>query len=240
MTHAPFLFHPIRGSTPALSEDSRNTAYPHNARAPSLERKPGAVDSHWHPRILSLVQRDYSFLGYRYAPGGMLYRGLHKGLTATLANGAWLPSVDEGPLGALERELGVFLFSHELSDALSVSRLWEDNNDAAILVFNASEFDARWRRGEAAILGFAEPGVIFKYPFFVEPLELKAHSTVFLRKSSGHPGQNQVALPSSVWSDRAATASWLVEASHARGEPSAVVITTNCYPFSIPTIAIGD
>ncbi|MFO1435549.1 MAG: hypothetical protein U1F34_04005 [Gammaproteobacteria bacterium] len=184
---------------------------------------------------MSLVQRDYAFLGYRYTPGGVLYRGLRKGLAANIAHGAWLPSVDDGPLAALERELGVFLFSHDLSDALSVSRLWEDNDDAAILVFDAAEFDARWRCGGAAVLGFAEPGVVFRYPFFAEPLALETHRTIFTKSVCTSPIMpRQTVVPTNLAGDRSTTEAWLASTLQTNKARSATPIETSCFPPHLP------
>lgn len=149
-----------------------NTAYAYNTR-PARGAAPPAA-SGWHPQIDRLLADDYQFLGYRYAGAGCLYRGVSAGLDETLV-ARRLTGYDDGrPLCRLEAELGVYLISHDLSDALSVARLWECGDlDAAVFVFPAQMFAAAWEARRAAVLGFAEPGVVFKYPFVVEPFALE-------------------------------------------------------------------
>ncbi len=147
------------------------TAYAYNTRPPHARSKP-SMRSGWHAKIDELLERDYCFLGCRYSDEGYLFRGIRRGLDAMLIAGQWQRCDDGYPLCQLERELDVYLVSHELSDALSVARLWEHPSDAAILVFPAALFNARWQRHEAAVLGFAEPGVVFRYPFLVQPLRM--------------------------------------------------------------------
>ncbi len=72
----------------------------------------------------------------------------------------------------LEKELDIFFLSHELSDALSISKLWQKNNDSAILVLPSSYFIQALKFHEAAMMGFAEPGFVFHYPCLVNPLRL--------------------------------------------------------------------
>lgn len=110
-------------------------------------------------------------MGFRYRGDGYLFRGMSSGLGAAIVSDLFGFYEDAGPLCNLERELGVYLFSHELSDAFSVSRLWQTGVDNAVLVFHSEHFDSAWRNRRAAFLGFAEPGVVFKYPFLVEPLQ---------------------------------------------------------------------
>ena len=118
-----------------------NTAYAYNTR-PGTDRARAAA-SGWHPQIDRLLADDYQFLGYRYTGAGCLYRGVSAGLDATLVNRV-LGTYDDGrPLCRLEGELGVCLVSHDLSDALSVARLWEGHDtDAAVFVLPAETFAA--------------------------------------------------------------------------------------------------
>lgn len=145
-----------------------NTAYAYNTRPGA--RRAQAVPSGWDAQIDRLLAEDYQFLGFRYDGAGCLYRGVSCGLDTALI-GRGLGSYDDGrPLARLEAQLGVCLVSHDLPDALSVARLWESGAaDAAIYVFAAEVFAEAWEARRAAVLGFAEPGVVFKYPFLVEP-----------------------------------------------------------------------
>jgi hypothetical protein len=206
-----------------------NTAYAYNTRQHSPY--PAPVRSGWHSRIDDLLARDYSFLPCGYSDTGCLFRGMSRGLSACIDAGCWRLSEDDSPLGALERELGVFLLSHDLSDALSVSRLWQAQPDAAVLVFPAAEFRQRWEERAAAVLGFAEPGVVFKYPFLVEPLPMQSVQAIFVAGSydgSRKPGFFE--LPAAAISDRSETERYVREALQQRGVTAALAIETNRYP----------
>lgn len=147
------------------------TAYACNTRPPHARSKP-SMRSGWHAKIDELLERDYCFLDRRFSDEGYLFRGISRGLDGMLIAGQWQRCDDGHRLCQLERELDVYLVSHELSDALSVARLWEHSSDAAIFVFPVALFNARWQQQEAAVLGFAEPGVVFCYPFLVQPLRI--------------------------------------------------------------------
>lgn len=145
-----------------------NTAYAYNTRPGA--RSAETVTSGWDPTIDRLLAQDYQFLGCTYAGGGCLFRGVSAGLDAALVDRRLGRYEDERPLCRLEAELGVYLISHDLSDALSVARLWDSgDSDAAVFVLSAQSFADAWEARRAAVLGFAEPGVVFKYPFLVEP-----------------------------------------------------------------------
>ncbi|MCC7411708.1 MAG: hypothetical protein IT495_08755 [Gammaproteobacteria bacterium] len=141
------------------------TAYPFNARP----RIAASVRSGWAPAVDRLLERGHTFLPLTYA-GGNLYRGMASGVRAGLTAGYFGVNTGDHPLCALERELGVLLVSQDLADALAVARLWESGADAGVLVFPATVFATRWSAGAAAVLGFAEPGVVFRYPFLVGSL----------------------------------------------------------------------
>ncbi|MGR8921140.1 MAG: hypothetical protein ACU85V_16100 [Gammaproteobacteria bacterium] len=126
----------------------------------------------WAPPVRELVARDYAFLPLGYAPPGCLFRGIDGGLAAALAAGHFGLNAGAHALAALEREAGVMFLSQDLSDALSVARPWAGPGDVAVLVVPAAVFAARAAAGEAAVLGFADPGVVFRYPFVTAPLEL--------------------------------------------------------------------
>jgi hypothetical protein len=211
--------------------DQRNTAYAHNTRAQSPSSRRMTNDARWHPKVRELFARDYAFLGHGYE-SGVLFRGLSRGVAATLEAGRWLFNDDASHVAALERELGVFLFSHEISDALGVARLWESPSDAGVIVFPAGEFAQRWRHGAAAMIGFAEPGFVFKYPFFVDPLPVAATSLLLLPANATHVGDgaNVLRVPSSIAGDRAATEDWALRALQDRCLTPALPVSTDDYP----------
>lgn len=128
--------------------------------------------SGWHAAIQQLIVRDFAFLPLTYAAPGYLFRGIDHGLTEAVQSGAF--GFNEGihPLAALERDTAVVFVSQDWSDALAVTRLWDNPGDAAILVIPAALFANHHADGAAAVLAFADPGVVFRYPFFCQPLAL--------------------------------------------------------------------
>ena len=131
--------------------------------------KAGAT--HWHPIIQRLLQQGHTFLPCDFTDG-YLFRGVSQSLLASLTSNEFGYFDDARSLPTLERELGVFFISHTLSDALAVARLWEKTNDAGVLVVRSELFSRELAQRRAAVLGFAEGGLVFKYPFFVRPLRV--------------------------------------------------------------------
>ncbi len=169
--------------TSARDTRAQTTVYPHNNRAGAAAAV--AAPGDWHPLIDALVQRDYAFHAATYGDDGFLFRGVDAGLEAALAAGYWHRNGGDHPLAALERETGVMFVSQDLSDALAVARLWETTHDAAVLVIPAAAFTAALAVGTAAMLAFADPGVVFKYPFFVPPLPLAAVAKIIVSPARG-------------------------------------------------------
>ena len=127
--------------------------------------------SGWHPSLDRLLASGHIFMGQTYSGTGMLFRGLPDGLMQALDQDSfWLSDADK-PLCNLERELGVSFCSEVARDALAVARPWEyPAGDVVVLIFPATVFAQRWRERAAATLGFADVGMVFKYPCLVEPL----------------------------------------------------------------------
>lgn len=128
-------------------------------------------DSDWHPAFSRLLGSGHIFLGQTYGETGVLFRGMPTGLSAAIENRAFWQSNGDNPLCRLERELGVIFCSEVARDALAVARPWEQGaEDAILLIFASSIFARRWQRRAAAVLGFADVGMVFKYPCFAEAL----------------------------------------------------------------------
>ncbi|MDZ7737448.1 MAG: hypothetical protein U5P41_16195 [Gammaproteobacteria bacterium] len=64
------------------------------------------------------------------------------------------------------------IFCSEVArDALAVARPWLNaSRDTAVLIFSSRVYVKRWRQHTAAMLGFADVGMVFKYPCLAEPL----------------------------------------------------------------------
>ncbi|MGE0383678.1 MAG: hypothetical protein AB7Q97_03055 [Gammaproteobacteria bacterium] len=144
------------------------TAYAHNA----LPRPQSTPDPTLPAPIARLRVAGHVLLDETFGTDGVFFRALATGFDAGLEAGAFAFNDGAHPLCALERELGVYLVSHVLSDALAIARPWEDPPDAAILVIPARHFAAAAGNRRAGMLAFAEPGVVFRYPFLVDPVPL--------------------------------------------------------------------
>ncbi|MCS3902498.1 hypothetical protein J2T55_000502 [Methylohalomonas lacus] len=130
-----------------------------------------AVASGWHPTFDRLLGSGHIFMGYHYSAGGLLFRGMPAGAAKALREDRFWHSDFDNPLCQLERDLDVVFCSEVARDALAVARPWEDGReDAAILVFASDCFNQRWQQRSAAALGFADVGMVFKYPCLAEPL----------------------------------------------------------------------
>lgn len=229
---------------------SLTTAYAYNTRAKNPRRDPSPSD--WDPSINHLLWRDYQFLALRFGPEGYLFRGMSCGLSEALASNRFSFFPDPSPLCALERELGVYLVSHEFPDAFSVARLWEGSHDAGVLVLKASVFHDFWLEKRAAVLGFAEPGVVFKYPLFAAPVALDQVSFVVvhpetkrwfvgvlenntveprLRESLAAFYRRLIAPESPAMAlDRGSFEKAVTHLLAATGVASAIPVSTKCYP----------
>ncbi len=149
---------------------SNQTAYQYNSIGTSV-----VADEHdhgWCTTINALLQQRYAFLPQQYEDTGYLFRGMSNGLLAALQDDRFEYFKDDTSVAGFEQELAILCVSQDFSDAYSVSRLWKHNPDACIVVTKASLFNAELNSRNAAILATAEPGVVFKYPFFTRPLSL--------------------------------------------------------------------
>lgn len=148
---------------------SQTTAYASNTRHANPARD---VKYSRNAKIQRLLKLDYAFLPLNFQLPGFLFRGLESGLNVALSSGRFGLNQGSHSLAHLERDLEVLLISGDFSDAFTVSRIWENNEDAVILALKADYFKSRYEQDRAATLGFAEPGVVFKYPFLCDDIAL--------------------------------------------------------------------
>lgn len=143
-------------------------AYARDGRDDDRHRE---VASGWHPTFDRLLGSGHIFMGYHYSAGGLLFRGMPSGAVQALCQDRFWHSDFDNPLCQLERELDVAFCSEVARDALAVARPWESGReDAAILIFASDCFNQRLQQNSAAALGFADVGMVFKYPCLAEPL----------------------------------------------------------------------
>lgn len=163
------------------------TAYEHNSHG-SVSEAP--VKNHgWSCAINRMIDQRYAFLGLQYKEDGYLFRGMSMGLSDAVSNNQFWHCAGDEHGNSLEQELDVLFVSQDLSDALTVSRLWETQWDACIVIFKSNIFNNALINKNAAMMATAEPGVIFKYPFLCQALSLSdieniIVSTQFLAKLS--------------------------------------------------------
>jgi len=150
-----------------MAGNSATSAYGADGREGWRERE--IRDHGWHPAFNRLLSSGYLFLDAMFSEDGMLFRGMPAGSAALLAGDRFWHSPDDNPLSRLERDLKVLFCSQMARDALAVARPWQ-NPGAVILVFPAAIFRRRWRERSAAMLGFADVGMVFRYPCLAEPL----------------------------------------------------------------------
>jgi hypothetical protein len=153
-----------------IKKESSQTAYQFNAHSSASTTT--SIDHGWADPINRMLDQRYAFLALQYEGGGYLYRGMSAGLFGTLLNGKIWHYSDSDKATQFEKDLDVILFSQDFSDALTVSKLWEQLADACIIIFRSEIFNQALAAKKAAMLATAEPGVVFKYPFLTYPLNI--------------------------------------------------------------------
>ena len=150
--------------------DSRQTAYDEDQG--KHVRSTGESMHGWNDRIIQLYSSGYRFLGLRFSESDYLFRGASSGLKDFVVNDYFGHYHGDRSVTALEQQLDIYFVTQDLSDAYTVARFWEITNDSFIAVLKSNVFNVELDHGRAAVLGFAEPGVVFKYPFLTRPLSV--------------------------------------------------------------------
>lgn len=146
------------------------TAYEHNAHSSVSNTE--VKDHGWSNAINQMIDQRYAFLDLQYHETGYLFRGMSTGLFDALLEQQFWHYAGDDRGSHFEKELNVILVSQDFSDALTVSKLWENNSDACIIIFKSNIFNNALAEKNAAMMATAEPGVVFKYPFLCQPLLL--------------------------------------------------------------------
>jgi hypothetical protein len=154
-----------------MSEKEKSqTAYQYNSYSSSSLTE---VDHGWSNAINRMIDQRYAFLALQYESDGYLFRGMSCGLfNALLENQFWHYAADDRGSN-FEKDLDVLLVSQDFSDAFTISKTWEQKIDACIIVFKSDVFNNALKEKKAAMMATAEPGVVFKYPFFSRPLKIE-------------------------------------------------------------------
>lgn len=152
------------------SNNSSQTAYQYNST--NLKSRVEVSNHGWSTPINELLEQRFAFLPLRYEDEHYLFRGMSKGLLRALIDNQFWHFDDSCSVSNFEQDLDILCVSQDFSDAYTYSKLWGLSPDACILVTRASLFNRELDDRQAAILGMAEPGMVFRYPFFTRPLTL--------------------------------------------------------------------
>ena len=118
------------GITTTAREDSRQTAYPLDCR-PRTPKGPGVLTD-WHDKIKTIYSKGYLFLGYQFNHPGWLYRGASSGFWDFVLSGCCSHFSGDKSVSQLEQQLDIYFVSQDHSDAYSVARFWENEEDVVI------------------------------------------------------------------------------------------------------------
>ena len=153
------------------NQQNSQTAYEYNAHSSVSDEQ--VKDHGWSDAINRMIDQRYAFLDMQYEEGAYLFRGMSEGLfDALLINQFWhYNGNDRG--NVFEKEQNILLVSQDFSDAYTVSKMWEQQRDACILIIKSDQFNYALSEKNAAMMATAEPGVVFKYPFFSNPFTLQ-------------------------------------------------------------------
>ena len=134
---------------------------------------PNYTSQQWHDAIDKLIAHRYSFLPEIYSTDGFIFRGMSSGLKTALKNKSFGHFTSSNELAMVEQVMNVYFFTHELSDALTVARLFEkSDDDSAVIVMSAKYYVDAFLRYEAAMLAIGDFGFVFRYPFLCSPTDI--------------------------------------------------------------------
>jgi hypothetical protein len=137
----------------------------------------------WAPAIDRLLAAKYAFLPSRYSTEGYLFRGMQTGAKAGLSRRCFGHFKGDDELCMVEQAMGVFFLTHEISDAVTVSRLFDNAADGCILALKAETFNNHLDNYRAAVLGIGDGGIVFRYPFITESLAASSIDYLFVTTS---------------------------------------------------------
>lgn len=127
----------------------------------------------WHEAIDKLLAHHYSFLAETYTENSYVFRGMSSGLLNALQTERFSHFEGSNELCLVEQVMNVYFLTHELSDALTVARLFEkEANDAALLVIPSEVFIQAQEKAAAAMLAIGDFGFVFRYPFLASAIGL--------------------------------------------------------------------
>lgn len=79
--------------------------------------------------------------------------------------------------------MNIFFLTHEISDALTVSKLFDGRFDGGIIALRSTVFNDFLQRGEAAVLGIGDAGIVFSYPLLTRSIPESDVEYVFVNST---------------------------------------------------------
>lgn len=159
----------------------------------------------WHEAIDKLLAHRYSFLAETYSENSFVFRGISSGLLNALETKSFAYFQGSNELCLVEQVMNVYFLTHELSDALTVARLFEaDADDAAVLIIPSNVFINAQKEYCAAMLAIGDFGFVFRYPFLTSPISLDDCAYIIHKENSNLSSLNNDKLLSVNNNDRAA------------------------------------
>lgn len=134
---------------------------------------------YWSTSIDFLLAAGYSFFPCHYENEGYLFRGMQTGLGQSLTAGRFGYFDGDDEMCSVEQAMDICFLTNEISDAVTVSRLYDSSADAAILAIKASVFHSYLNDGKAAVLAIGDGGIVFRYPFLTNSLSEKDVTWIF-------------------------------------------------------------
>jgi hypothetical protein len=146
-----------------------------------LDNEP--ADCGWDTPIEHLLAAGYTFIPGGYSRDGYLFRGMQSGLLAALNSDCfgWFDGTDE--VCRVERAMGVWFFTSDVSDAVTISRLYQQPADAGILALRADLFHDCLEAGKAAVLAVGDGGMVFRYPLLTRPVTRAEVACIFTSRN---------------------------------------------------------
>jgi hypothetical protein len=201
--------------------------------------RPGRIDTAgepdgcgWDIRLEHLLAAGYSFIPGGYSRDGYLFRGMQSGLRSALAGDrfGWFDGTDE--MCRVERAMGVYFLTSEVSDAVTVSRLFQHPADAGIVVVRAALFHDCLEAGEAAVLAVGDGGMVFRYPLLTRPVTRADVACVFTSRAFAPAAaeDREGIIVTLAGSTRKELERELVSELSARGLKPAFPVTVRSYP----------
>ena len=137
----------------------------------------------WVEVIDHLMAAGYDFKSEQFNDDGYLFRGMGSGFLDALQEQKFGHCPSPSETNRAEQIMQIYFVTHELSDAITASCLYDMHQDNAVLVFKSSLFNQSLHQGEAAVLNVGDMGVIFRYPFLTQHLTLSDVEYIFVNEA---------------------------------------------------------